>query len=291
MASTAFQNQYRQEFIKGFGQRQSLLRYGMTTEVMIKGSAAIFLVSSAGQTAVTRGVNGLIPARDNDLTQVTATLTELHDLVHATSFNIFASQGNMNRVMQEESMGTINRKIDFDILTEMATGTLETGSAVTASKNLIMKAFVHLLNGGVPNDGNIFAAISPAFFAYMTDITGFSSADYVVVKPHVDTASIMPSTLDAKKNPYGAGWYRWMNVNWIVHPNIVGIGTSTERCFMWHKSAMGHAINMETIASEVGYDREQDYSWARSTIYHAAEILQNTGVVEMTHDGSEFVAS
>ena len=75
MADTAFQKQYRQEVIAGFEVNQSLLRDSVTTEAVIKGNEAVFLVGdSGGATAVTRGVNGLIPSRPDNLTQNTATL-------------------------------------------------------------------------------------------------------------------------------------------------------------------------------------------------------------------------
>ena len=64
MVDIVFQRQYRDEFIHGFEQQISLLRDTVTTEAVIKGNEAIFLVSDSGSaTAVTRGVNGLIPAR------------------------------------------------------------------------------------------------------------------------------------------------------------------------------------------------------------------------------------
>jgi hypothetical protein len=47
--------------------------------VEIKGNTATFLVADSGAaTAVTRGVNGLIPARADNLTQTSATLVEWH---------------------------------------------------------------------------------------------------------------------------------------------------------------------------------------------------------------------
>ena len=118
MADTAYQIQYRQEFIAGFEQRQSLVRNTVTTEAVIKGNQATFLVADSGDaTAVTRGVNGLIPARADNLNQYTATLQEWHDLVRRTNFNIFASQGDGRRIMQDTTMAVLNRKIDSDIIT------------------------------------------------------------------------------------------------------------------------------------------------------------------------------
>jgi len=81
MADTAFQRQYRQEFIAGFEKRQSLVRHTVITETEIRGNEAVFLVAdSGGATAVTRGVNGDIPTRPDNLNQFTATLQEWHDV-------------------------------------------------------------------------------------------------------------------------------------------------------------------------------------------------------------------
>jgi hypothetical protein len=58
LSDTAFQIQYRQEFIQAFEQHQSLLRETVTTEAVIKGQQAVFLVAgSGGAVAVTRGIN------------------------------------------------------------------------------------------------------------------------------------------------------------------------------------------------------------------------------------------
>jgi hypothetical protein len=93
------------------------------TESVIKGNTAVFLTAdSGGASAVTRGVNGLIPARADNLNQFSATLLEWHDLVRKTKFNIFASQGDQKRIMQETSMAVVNRKIDDDIVTFTSSG-------------------------------------------------------------------------------------------------------------------------------------------------------------------------
>jgi hypothetical protein len=111
MADSAFQVQYRQEFIAQFEQGQSWLRNVCTTEAMIKGNQAMFLVAgSGGATAVTRGLNGNIPPRVDSLTQVPATLVEWHDKPQRTEFNIFASQGDGRRIMQSSTVKVLDRK-------------------------------------------------------------------------------------------------------------------------------------------------------------------------------------
>jgi len=79
LADSAFQTEYRQAFIHGFEDMDSRLRKTVTTHTEIKGNAAVFLVATSGSaTAVPRGVNGLITARADSLTQTTATLAEWH---------------------------------------------------------------------------------------------------------------------------------------------------------------------------------------------------------------------
>ena len=282
MAASAPQIQYRQEWVKGFEQREALLRLTTTTEAVIKGNQATFLVADSGSaTAVTRGVNGLIPARNDNLTQTTATLTEQHDLVQKTGFNIFQSQSDQRAIAQDTTRGTINRKIDDQIITELNTGTQDTGSAVTATVDLALRALAILGNAKVPWDGNIFAAITPAFYAYIMRAPEFASSDYVPIKPMENAAGAW------RDQPM---MYRWLNVNWIVHPGLPGAATSAEKCFMYHRSAIGHAVDTANVSAVAGYQEEQDYSYFRASVYAGAKLLQNTGVVVINHDGSALVA-
>jgi hypothetical protein len=282
MADTAFQIQYRQEAIATFEQHQSLVRDFVTTEAVIKGNQATFLVAgSGGATAVSRGVNGLIPARADDLTQNTATLVEWHDLVRKTNFNVFASQGNQREIMQKTTMAVINRKIDSDIITLLNTGTQDTGAAATANLQLVIRSQAILGNNDVPFDGGITALITPAFLGYLQMTKEFGSAEYVTKKP-LDGAQANWSD--------SPGFYRWMNINWITHPNLPGKDTNAEKCFMFHKSAIGHAANKDGMQTPVGYDEEQAYSWARASIDMGGVLLQNSGIVVMNHDGSAFAA-
>lgn len=275
MADHAYQAQYRAEFIAGFEQRQSLVRNTVITETEIKGNSAVFLVADSGSAvAVTRGLNGLIPGRADSLTQNTATLVEWHDKPIRTSFNIFASQGDGRRIMQETSMAVVNRKIDSDIITELNTATQDTGAAATASLSLAMYGLTILGNNAVPLDGNISALITPAFYAYLMQTKEFASADYVNNKPFET----------------GLTMFRWAGVNWIVHPNLPGKGTAAEKCFLYHKNAIGHAINTGGVSTTVGYDEEDDYSFARTSVFMGSKLLQNSGIVVLNHDGSAFAA-
>lgn len=279
MADTAAQIQYRQEFIAGFEQDLSKFRATATTEAVFKGNQAVFLVADSGSaTAVTRGVNGLIPGRADNLTQNTATLQEWHDKVVKTSFNIFESQSNQRRIMQETSRHVINRKIDDLLIAELSTASTTTGTSATASLALFAKAkgILGKNDVNVDDENNIFCAISPAAEQYLLQVKEYASRDYVQVSPFGSPAMGGPSIQVT----------RWMGINFFVSNRLSGRTTSTEKCLMWHRNAIGYAVNTGEIMSEIGYNPENDYSFARTTVYAGPKLLQSSGVVIVNHDGS-----
>lgn len=276
MATTAVQTQFRQELILGFEQRKSMLLQAVTNEAVIKGNTATFLISgSSADSAVTRGTNGLIPYRSEDLTQVSATLAEYHAPYRKTNFNIFQSQGDQRRSMQEASMAVINRQIDSLIITELDTATNDTGTSATGSLALLMKSYA-ILGSNVALDGAVTALITPAFHAYLLQTEAFSSIEYINRKPF--ESGLMQT-------------FQWGNFDFIVHPNLTGKGTSTEKCYLFNKAAIGCAMDTAGMKVEIGYDAEQDYSFSRASFYGGAKLLQNSGVVQMKHDGSAYVAA
>lgn len=278
-STTAYQTQYRQEFVKGFEQHQSLIRDTTTTEAVIKGNTATFLVAdSGGSSAVTRGSNGLIPARADNVNQFSATLQQWHDLSRKEQFDIFAGQSNQRAVMQMTTMGVINRQIDQDIITQLNTGTVNTGTAVAGSVSLITKAQTKLQNAFVPWDRNITLLATPALLGYLMQAPEFANTLFQNNKPNDDAND--PNWRD---KPVA---YEWRNMRIISHPKLPGVGTSNAQCFMYHKSAIGHAFDTAGLQSLVGYHEEQDYSWARCSVYMGSKLLQNSGVIVINHDDS-----
>ena len=275
MAETAFQTQYRQETIDTFEEGMSWLRMSTTTEAVISGNSAVFLVAgSGGASAVTRGINGLIPARADDLTQNTATLVEWHDLVRKTRFNIFASQGDQRAIMQKTCMKVMNRRVDADIIAQLDTATNNLGAAATASLALVQKAKTTLGENevAIEEEDNMFGVVSDGFMGYLEQIAQFSSADYVDLK-YLDGPVMRVK--------------RWGGVNWIRHHNLTGAGSASEKCYMFHRDAIGSAFDTkEGFNTAVGYDEEQDYSYARCSAFTGAKMLQQSGVVQILHDAS-----
>lgn len=282
MADSAYQVQYRQEFIAAFEQHQSLLRETVTTDAVIKGQQAVFLVAGSGNAqAQTRGLNGRIPARNDSMNQNTCTLQEWHDLARKTGFNIFASQGNQRAIMQMTTMAVLNRKIDDLIIGGLNTGTVTIGGTTQIPNvSFFQNGRVKLSNASVPWDSNITLLCQPSFLAYLEQAPEFANAQYVDLRPYPGQQN--PSWKDKPAA------YRWRNCLIVEHPNLPGKGTTSEKSFLYHKTAIGHAMDTAGMQTPVGYDEEQDYSWARASAFMGALLLQNTGVIVMTHDGTAY---
>jgi hypothetical protein len=275
MAASAPQVQYRKELVSAFEEGMSWLRQTTVTEAVIKGNQATFLVAgSGGATATTRGIEGLITARHDSLTQNTATLVEWHDLVRKTRFNIFQSQGDQRRLMQETTRKVLNRRIDADIITVLDTATNNLGASTTMSLSIVAKALTTLGENEVPIDeqDKMFAVVTPAVCGYLMQIPEYNSSDWVEMKP-------LAGPMRRVK--------RWAGFNWIMHPNLTGVGTATEKCYFYHQDAVGSAFDEgEGLNTAIGYDDEQDYSYARASSFTGAVMLQQSGVVQFKHDAS-----
>lgn len=280
MSIEAAVQQFREDLVPAFEQKMSLLKLTTTKETMNKGNSVVFDVNgSATDTAVTRGSNGDIPYGNPTNNQVPCNLVEKHAPYAITGFNAFASQGPQVAKMREQCIRVINRDIDLTLLAELANATQDfPASAQTAGLATVLgaQAILGYNDVDVDEEDNMFCIMSPGFRAYLLQTSEFSSGDYVNTKP-----------LDG---PVRRFW-RWAGMNWIMSNRLTGSATASELCYMYHRSALGYAVNLGEEQVFAGFNEEQGRSWARAEVYHGAKILQNNGIIKITHDGSAFVAT
>ncbi len=279
----ALMTMYRDEYIAGFERGGSLLRKCVTTEYMKKGNAVVFLVADTGSaTANNRGSDGLYPARVNNNNQTTLTLSDYTDLPRMNDFDIFSSQGPQRAIMFKGSQIVIGRAVDDLILTALDTGTL--GNSASASTDALGMFYHGIAALGYGNaldmtGGDLTLVCSVGFYANLAKTKEFVNIQYVEEKRLVNGI------------PTPMKFTRFMGVNIIVHNGISGAGTASEKCFMFHRDAVGHAIDKDTFNPLFGFNEEQNYSWVRCTTYQAAAKLQNGGIIQLLHDGSAYATT
>ena len=147
--------------------------------------------------------------------------------------------------------------------------------------SLFQNARVKLTNASVPWDSNISFVCQPSVLAFLEQAPEFASADYVDVRPMAGSDQ-NPSWRD---KPMA---YKWRNCLILEHPNLPGKATASEKSFLFHKTAAGHAANSGGLSTAVGYNDEQDYTYARTSCFMGALLLQNAGIVVMTTDGTVY---
>lgn len=270
---------YKQELIAKYEANSSELAFACSKETMSKGLTVTWDVAgSDGGEVVTRGQNGDIPYGGPSNTQVTATLVEYHAAHALTGFDVFASQGNQVEVLRNASLAKIRRHQTDVILAELANATQDFGTGNTLDVATITGAQAILSDADVPveEEQNMFCVISARARAYLMQTTEYTSGDWVEVKPF--------------NGPVRKMW-RWAGLNWIVTSRISGKGTSAELCYMFHRAAIGYAIAMGEDKVYAGFDEQQGRSWSRAEVFDAAKILQNTGIIKISHNGSAIAAT
>jgi hypothetical protein len=196
------------------------------------------------------------------------------DLVRKTRYNIFQSQGDQKRLMQETTRKVLNRRIDADIIEQLDAATNNMGAAATMTLAKIASALTTLGENEVPveEEDKMFAVMTPAVRGYLMQIPEYNSADFVEVKPLTGPALRLK---------------RWAGFNWIFHPNLTGVGSASEKCYFYHRDAIGSAFDSgEGLDVAIGVNEEQDYSFARASSFTGAKILQQSGVLQFLHDAS-----
>jgi hypothetical protein len=270
--NTVLQTIYKNEFVDAFEQKQSWLRGLTTTEGEVKGNQFVWPLKQTTAQAVERASNGEIPVQADNQTSVTGTLKEYHYLTRKTNFNIFGSSVDQRKWMQEDSIRGTNKLCDQLILAQLMTGTNNSGTAAALTAGIAVASVAALFANYVPNDGELFGLLTPKAWAQLMRVKEFTSGDWL--------------GWDTKEFPFMSGVRakEWLGVKWIMAPFLSGVGTSSAKCVIWHKYAIGHAINQGELSTMVDYNSEQDYSWARTSTYQGSKLLRNEGVYIINHD-------
>jgi len=71
--------------------------------------------------------------------------------------------------------------------------------------------------------------------------------------------------------------YRWRNALIVEHPNLPGKATASEKSFLFHKSAIGHAANTGEVDTDVGLQRRAELFVCSRLDLHGREVAPEHG--------------
>ena len=268
---------YRREFIGAFNTGVSLLKDRFTPEAMDVGNSAVFDVTAVGGRMQTRSIDGRIPRTNVSDTQVTATLTEYVKKFEVTDFEAFTSQSDERAKMNHRIMESVNQEMDYHVLNELANAsTSYSGTAGAISLDVATKVIATLAGNQVAiNPNDVTWIVSPFMEAKLQNITGYTSSDYVTGRPLETGGNQFANQLQMK---------RWLNISWVVHPNLIGAGSSSCTTYLVHRRALGLAVPSNQIRYSAGYDDQDHYHYCSATLKTGAKVLQNAGILKFLSD-------
>ena len=269
---------YRNEFIDGFAQTESILMDRCVEESMDMGAAVVFDVADLSGELPERGVDGRLARLSSSDSQVTCTLKEYGGKFEVTDFEAFKSQSDERAKMNRKIYSRINRRLDRVYIAELNNATTQwnSGTAITVNMDTITSIIAELGEAQIPvTPEDVTWVVTPKMYGKLETLTPFTSADYVASKPLEGSASGKFTNSRKMKS--------WCQVGWAVSPLLPGVGTSTATTFLYHRNALGCARPSNQIKYAAGYDDQDHFHYASGVVKAAAKILQNGGIIKVTH--------
>ena len=267
-----FRSIYMDEFKMDYDRDVAKMRIATSQNGVINGSTAFFDVVDPADEAIEKTRDGRVPKSDLGLSQVSATLRKIHKKYQIDNFDLFRANKNTRMAMSKRGRGSINKGIDKLVINTLdATSVVHPGGTVVASTlSVIQRALLVLLNKDIPDDGNLFGVITPAFAQQMLRINEFKSRDFTTVQAVDNNAWTMKVR-------------NFMGVNWFTHTGLTGNGTATSNNFIFHRDAVGHLLEGEP-KPHMFESEEDDYEGVRFDVMHAACVPLPRGVIKIVHD-------
>lgn len=279
---TAFINSYEAKVHEVFQRRGSYLKDAVRLKSGVVGSTAVFQKIGKG-TATTKARHGTITPMNQTHTAPSCTLADFYagdwvDKLDEAKINI-----NERDAIASGGAMALGRKVDDQITTVLDTTSQSVITLTVTSKAAILATAIEFAeacwDNDVPNDDEVYAVVTPRYWSQLMTIEQFQNSDYVGTDGQ--SFSKGPALGRAK-------WKDWMGIKWKMQTGLPGAGTSTAKCFIWHKMSVAYAIadaaGNVAGANEVGADITWHGDRAAHFVNHLmsgqACMIDDTGVIE-----------
>jgi len=130
----------------------------------------------------------------------------------------------------------------------------------------------------VPNDGEIYGALTTKAWAFAMKVESFSSADFV--GPEGQTFRTGMAMRGRFKE--------WNGCKWQAITGLPGEGTSTAKVFTYHKSGVGYAIagsagnvaGRNAVMADITWHGDRAAHFVNHMMSGGACVIENAGVIE-----------
>ncbi len=281
--TTSFITSYEAKVHEVFQRQGSYLMDAVRVKDNVIGSTAVFQKIGKG-TATTKARHGTITPMNQTHTAPSVTLADFYagdwvDKLDEAKINI-----NERNAIASGGAMALGRKVDDQITTVLNTTSQSTITIdVSGSRILLLSTVNQFVEAAwandVPNDGQVFAVITPRFWSQLMMTDQFSSADFVDKDGQVYKQG--PAVGRAK-------WKDWLGVKWKMQTGLPGATTATANSYIWHKTAIGYAVAQsagnvagnEAVAADITWHGDRAAHFVNHMMSGNAVMIDDTGVIE-----------
>ena len=278
---TAFVRQYELEVHNVFQRMGGHLLPSVRRKSNVVGESTTFQKIGKG-TATTKARHGTITPMNQTHTAITCTLADFYAGDWVDKRDEAKIDHDEREAIAKGGAWALGRKVDDQILTVLDTTTQTIVTWDVTSFNDIQSSLLQMsetLDGNdVPNDDGRYGVLTPRAWAQAMTVESFSSADYV-------GGDGLPFKEGA---PMGGRWKEWMNIKWKQHSGTPGVGTSTAKVFVWHKSAIGYGsakaagniAGNQSVSADITWHGDRAAHFVNHMMSGGACLIDDTGVIE-----------
>ena len=261
----SFTKAFEAEVHTAYQRTGSKLRNTVRFKNNVKGSSTTFQKVGKG-TASVKTRHGLVPVMNINHTPVECTLTDYYAGDWLDSLDELKIGYDERSVIVNAGAYALGRKTDDLIITALGGATNSVGDGTTTlSKSLILDAFSSLNNKDVPDDGQRFGIVGANEWNALLNLQEFSDSDYV-----------------GNEFPWlkGTESRKWLGIVWIMHTGLP-TDTGKRNCFIYHKTAIGHACGQDVI-TDISWHGDYAAYFINNMMSQGACLIDNDGVVKIS---------
>lgn len=276
--SNAFVKQYEREVHEAYQRMGSYLRSTVRTKSNVIGSSTTFQKVGKG-TASTKARHSLIPTMNQDHTPIECTLADWYAADWVDKLDELKTNIDERMVVTNGGAYALGRKTDELIITALdGTTNVLSGGYVALTRARALASFEALIALDVPADGGIYCVVTPRQWSQLLTLDEFASADWVDSKPFVEGA------------PSPGRFRTWLGVNWGFHTGLPGMGTSTAKCFMWHRTSIGHASGAD-VTTDITWHGDHAAHFINNMMSQGACLIDANGALEIQVDDTTAISA
>ena len=271
--STSFVKQYERDVHHLFQRQGGILRNSVRLKTGVKGSSTHFQKIGKGK-ATSKARHGVITPMNQDHPAVECALSDRYAGDWVDKLDEAKLNHDERMAIAQGGAWAIGRAIDDDLFTVMDATSQAAVPWTLASQNAVRNSLIGIVEGliakDVPNDGQIYVALTAHAWAAAETVEQFSSADFV----------------DANGRPFTSGtpfpaFRRWMGALWTNHQGLPNAGqASGAKGFAWHKNAVGYAIGVD-VTADITWHGDRAAHFVNHMFSGGACLIDDTGVIEI----------